>query len=48
MVATDEMPTADAPLEVGAAAPPPERVALAEPLGLPVVAAPPVGAGRDG
>lgn len=47
MVAMDEMPTADAPLDVDAATPAvDERVAPDEPFGAPVLAAPPVGLGR--
>ena len=49
MVATDEMPTADAPLEVGAAAPAdPEAVAPVPLPELPVAAAPLETVGRAG
>ena len=50
MVATDEVPMAEAPLVVGAAAPAvAERVAPpAELLGLPVAVAPLVGVGNEG
>ena len=44
MVATDEMPIADAPLDVDAAAP--ADADCVAPVDLPVVAAPPVGVGR--